>query len=118
MVITSEGREILTYLPGTAGHPPLTAPVRSERALRSAGRGVRALHDATDGFVPPEPAGWAGHDLVAPVAIDCIGHGDLNPGNLLFDGDQVVGIIFPIKYVCSRFPGRPGAIGRDEGESR
>ena len=25
--------------------------------------------------------------------IDCIGHGDLNPGNILFDGDQVVGII-------------------------
>jgi Ser/Thr protein kinase RdoA (MazF antagonist) len=88
-----DGREVLTHLPGAAGHPPLNAAVRSERALRSAGRAVRALHDAGDGFTAPEPGIWERHDAVMPTEIDCIGHGDLNPGNLLFDGDQVVGII-------------------------
>ena len=88
-----DGREVLTYLPGVAGHPPLSAAVRSDRALRSAGRAVRALHDAADGFIAPEPGVWARHDAVVPTEIDCIGHGDLNPGNMVFDGDQVVGII-------------------------
>jgi hypothetical protein len=87
------GREALTFLPGAAAHPPLSAAVRSEGALRSAGRTVRALHDAGDGFTAPEPGVWGRHDAVMPTEIDCIGHGDLNPGNLLFDGDQVVGII-------------------------
>lgn len=88
-----DGQEVLTYLPGAAAHPPLNAAVRSDRALRSAGRAVRALHDAADGFTAPKPGIWARHDAVIPTEIDCIGHGDLNPGNLLFDGDQVVGII-------------------------
>jgi Ser/Thr protein kinase RdoA (MazF antagonist) len=54
---------------------------------------VRALHDAADGFTAPQPGVWARQDAVMPTESDCIGHGDLNPGNLLFDGDQVVGII-------------------------
>lgn len=86
-------REILSFLPGTPAHPPHTAAVRSERALRSAGRAIRQLHDATIGFRPPEPGRWAVQDVAMPVAVDCIGHGDLTLGNLLFDGDQVVGII-------------------------
>lgn len=88
-----DGRDILTHLPGEAAHPPLPAAARSDRALRSAGRFVRAFHDVAEGFVAPEPAAWAPHDLVTPVQVDCIGHGDLNPGNLLFDHDQIVGVI-------------------------
>ena len=91
--IGPDGREVLTHLPGAAAHPPLNAAVRSERALRSAGHAVRALHDAADGFTAPEPGVWARQDAVIPTEINCIGHGDLNPGNLLFHGDQVVGII-------------------------
>jgi hypothetical protein len=92
--ITGDGRrEILSFLPGAPGHPPHTAAVRSERALRSAARAIRALHDATVGFTPPEPGRWTVQDVALPVAVDCIGHGDLTLGNLLFDGDQVVGII-------------------------
>jgi hypothetical protein len=55
--------------------------------------GLCALHDAADGFTGPEAGVWARQDAVMPTESDCIGHGDLNPGNLLFDGDQVVGII-------------------------
>jgi hypothetical protein len=86
-------REILTYLPGNGAHPPLPEKVRSEKALRSAARTVRALHDATIGFTAPEPGAWGCQEVSVPAEIDCIGHGDLAPWNLLFDGDQVVGII-------------------------
>ena len=94
MGVTDDGRrEILSFLPGTPAHPPHTAAVRSERALRSAARAIRQLHDATIDFRPPEPGRWAVQDVAMPVAVDCTGHGDLTLGNLLFDGDQVVGII-------------------------
>jgi Ser/Thr protein kinase RdoA (MazF antagonist) len=71
----------------------LPAAVRSDRALRSAARAVRALHDAGEGFVPPQPGAWGHQEVTAAVEINCVGHGDLAPSNLLFDDDQVVGII-------------------------
>lgn len=87
-----EGRETLTYLRGSSASPPLADAVRSEKALRSAARTVRALHDATIGFTPPQPQ-WGRQEVTVPAEIDCIGHGDLAPWNLLFDNDQVVGVI-------------------------
>jgi Ser/Thr protein kinase RdoA (MazF antagonist) len=88
-----QGRERLSFLPGTAGHPPLPAAARSERALRSAARAVRGLHDAAEGFTALDPAFWDHQEVALPAANDCIGHGDLAPWNLIFDRDQVVGII-------------------------
>jgi Phosphotransferase enzyme family len=88
-----QGREILTYLPGSSASPPLPEAVRSEKALRSAARTIRAFHDATLGFTAPRPEQWGRQEVAAPAETDCIGHGDLAPWNLLFDGDQVVGVI-------------------------
>ncbi|GGK79404.1 phosphotransferase enzyme family protein [Mangrovihabitans endophyticus] len=88
-----DGRETLTYLRGSSASPPLADAVRSEKALRSAARTVRALHDATIGFTPPHPGQWSQQEVTVPAEIDCIGHGDLAPWNLLFDDDQVVGVI-------------------------
>lgn len=85
--------ETLTYLVGTAGYPPLTADLRSDEALVSVACAIRRLHDATEGFVPAEPGEWNDLEVAAPVAIDCIGHHDLAPWNLIFDGPEVVGII-------------------------
>jgi aminoglycoside phosphotransferase (APT) family kinase protein len=42
---------------------------------------------------PPDPAGWDRQEVALPAEIDCIGHADLAPWNLIFDGDQVIGII-------------------------
>lgn len=92
--VSADGaRETLSYLPGDTGYPPLAAPLRSEQALVSVARTIRRLHDASQGFVPPEPGRWGGHDHVTPTAPDCVGHRDLAPWNIVFDGPRVVGII-------------------------
>ncbi|MGH3680148.1 MAG: phosphotransferase enzyme family protein [Natronosporangium sp.] len=86
-------RETLSFLEGDTGYPPLAAELRSEEALVNVARAIRRLHDASQGFVPPEPDRWGGHDYAIPVAADCIGHRDLAPWNIVFNGVQVVGII-------------------------
>lgn len=92
--LTDDGsRERLSYLPGDTGYPPLASELRSDEALIGVARAIRRLHDASQGFVAPEPDLWGGHDYARPVAADCIGHRDLAPWNIVFDGAEVVGII-------------------------
>lgn len=91
---TTDGtREVLGYLEGETGYPPLAEQLRSEAALVSVARAVRATHDASQGFEPPDPAGWHALEVTAPLRIDCVGHRDLAPWNIVFDGTDVVGII-------------------------
>jgi hypothetical protein len=86
-------RETLSFLPGDTGYPPLAAELRSDEALDSVATAIRRLHDASQGFVPPEPGRWGGHDYASPVEADCVGHRDLAPWNIVFDGSRVVGLI-------------------------
>jgi hypothetical protein len=86
-------QETLSYVSGEAGYPPLTAALRSDEALVSVARAIRRLHDATTGFEPVDPGQWQDLEVAAPVRIDCIGHHDLAPWNLIFEGSEVVGII-------------------------
>lgn len=85
-------RERLGYLEGTPGLYPLSAEHRSEEALVSVAETARAIHDAAADFVPPEPDAWQ-RLTAAPTRIDCYGHHDLGPWNLLFDGPRVVGVL-------------------------
>jgi hypothetical protein len=76
--IDAQGREVLTYLPGEV---IIRSPVwLSDARLDSAARLIRRLHDAT-----------AGSSLAGDQEV--VGHGDLGPHNLVFDGDAAVGII-------------------------
>lgn len=91
---TADGtREVLTFLPGETGYPPLATALRSDEALVSVATAIRAMHDATQGFPVHEHDGWAAPEVAVPVAVDCVGHRDLAPWNLVFDGSRVVGII-------------------------
>jgi hypothetical protein len=91
---TADGlRERLSFMPGETGYPPLTAALRSDEALAGVARAVRRLHDASQGFTAPEPDIWSGHDYAGPVEPDCIGHLDLAPWNITFDGERVTGLI-------------------------
>ncbi len=80
----SEGREVLSYVPGEVGHH---FPV-SDEAVVSAARLLRRYHDATLGFEPGE--GWQ-TPAIEPVEVLC--HGDFAQYNLTFDGDTAVGMI-------------------------
>ncbi len=92
VVEVGDETETLTYIDGVAGYPPLSAAIRSDEALVSVARAVRRLHDATAGFEPVDGA-WHDLEVAAPVEVDCIGHHDLAPWNLVFDGSEVTGII-------------------------
>ncbi len=92
--LTADGsREVVSFLDGETGYPPLSPTQRSDTTLVNVARAVRAMHDATAGFIAPDPNGWGGYEVSVPAVVDCIGHHDLAPWNIVFDGEAVVGII-------------------------
>jgi hypothetical protein len=78
MGIDGRGREILTYFEGEV---VVGSPVRmSDERIISASRLIRRFHDAT-----------AGTALAGRREI--VAHNDLGPHNIVFDGNEAVGII-------------------------
>ena len=88
--VDDRGREVLDYVEGEVGGYPLSAQVRSERALRSAGRLLRAYHDATTTFLQRNVGGWQLAGL-EPVEVLC--HGDFAPYNCVFRDGEAVALI-------------------------
>ena len=86
-------RDRYGFLDGVTGYPPYSDDVRSARALVSAAEAIRQVHDASIGFVGAPDLIWAPAETCAPVTVDCVGHGDLTPWNLVYRGQDVVGII-------------------------
>jgi aminoglycoside phosphotransferase (APT) family kinase protein len=86
------GTETLSFVAGQAGTYPLTAEQRSDQALVNVARAIRVMHDATAGITAPEPGRWQCRAVI-PAEVDCIGHNDLGPYNMVFDGSRVAGII-------------------------
>lgn len=78
-------REVLTYLPGRVVDADLE--LLTEAQLASLLRWSRALHDAVGGFEHPGP--WRFFGVDAPTLI---GHNDIAPYNVCFDGDELVGV--------------------------
>jgi hypothetical protein len=71
-VALDESWETVTWIDGVAGERPLSDDVRSDEALVSVARLLRAIHDAFDGAV-------------------C--HNDVGPWNVIFEGRDAVGLI-------------------------
>lgn len=86
-------REILSFIDGNTGYPPLSEQQRSDEALVNVASAIRQMHDATAGFVPVDADTWSHHEIAVPIRLDCIGHHDLAPWNVVFDGTRVAGII-------------------------
>lgn len=87
-----QGREILDFIPGEVGNYPLSAQVRSESALLSAGRLLRSYHEATTIVLKSAVDGWQ-FGPIDPVEVVC--HGDFAPYNCVFvDGEAVALIDF------------------------
>ncbi len=88
-----DGTEILEYLPGESAYPPLAAEVRSEETLVSLAKAIRSVHDASHSFEIRSDDVWHTMETAGPSQIDCIGHGDIAPWNVVFQGTEVVGLI-------------------------
>jgi hypothetical protein len=86
----SQGREILTYLPGQAGNDPLPENLRTDEILVSAARLLRRIHDASTDVAHSWPSGWQAPTR-EPVEIIC--HGDFAPYNCIFDQGKLTGVI-------------------------
>src|ERR1700756_3956390 len=85
-----EGREVLSYIIGTAGHYPLQPYVLSEPTLTQLGLLLRRFHDATISFSLPENVVWQ-NAINAKGEVIC--HGDAGPYNVIFRGKQPVALI-------------------------
>ena len=85
-----QGREVLSYLPGTVGHYPLTTELRSDAILIQAAHLLRRLHNATEDIALAKPTGWQ-TPTREPVEVIC--HGDFAPYNCVFAEGELVGVI-------------------------
>jgi hypothetical protein len=83
--IDDQGREVLTFVPGTVAWPGGFHLLDGDAPLRRAARLIRDFHDAVAGFTPPPGARW---QVLTPADGDeIIAHQDLAPWNLII-GDR------------------------------
>ena len=79
-----QGRQITEFIPGRLA---LESPRLTQAELRRVGAMVRAIHDASETFVPSPEAKWAG--AIPAPGNNLVCHNDLAPWNLLI-GDRWV----------------------------
>lgn len=85
-----QGREVLSFLPGLAGHEPLPE-LRTDAILVAAAHLLRRIHDATEDVAKA----WRNDVWQAPVRepVEVICHGDFAPYNCVFADGKLVGVI-------------------------
>lgn len=83
--IDEHGREVLDYLPGRI--VDVNREVLTDAQLAATGAWARQLHEASREFSDPGPWRFTG-----PAEADLIGHNDIAPYNICFDGDTLVGV--------------------------
>lgn len=84
--LDERGRHVVEHIPGTVTHPG--TPYGPALAPAAVGAMVRDLHDALDGWVPPDGAVW-----VCPIPTDgddLMVHNDLAPWNIVVGPERVV----------------------------
>lgn len=103
-----QGREVLSFVPGEVPREPLPREATGEEVLVALARLVRRLHDAAQGWTPPENATWAtlpGTEAIPFVDTDAelVGHRDYCPGNVVFrDGLPAALIDFDLARPTTR----------------
>jgi Ser/Thr protein kinase RdoA (MazF antagonist) len=87
--VDSEGRELLSFMPGTVANYPLPDWLWSDAILEQAFSLLRRMHDATTDFRSVDEL-W---QLPAHEPREVICHNDFAPYNLVFDEGKLVGVI-------------------------
>jgi Ser/Thr protein kinase RdoA (MazF antagonist) len=109
--IDEQGREVLTFVPGTTVWPDRFALMEGPESVRRVARLIREFHDAVQSFTPPPDARW--QVLIPPDTCDIIAHHDLAPWNLVASEDGWVFIdwdaaapgsrLWDLAYACQSF---------------
>ena len=98
--IDDEGREVLSFVPGDVPRNPLPPETAGDGVLVALARLIRALHEASAGWVPPPMrCGAERRQLGRPVTrpAELVSHCDYYPGNVVFrDGLPVALIDFDL----------------------
>lgn len=87
--LTTDGRERLSFLPGTVPGYPMPDWVWTDAVLADAARLLRRLHEASV-TMAGVTAGWRS-PVRHPAEVVC--HNDFAPYNLVFDDDRLTGVI-------------------------
>ena len=86
----AQGREIVSYLDGDAGHYPLPEWAWQDRLLTEIAALLRRYHDSTVGFTAPSGAVW---QLAPRQPAEVICHNDFAPYNIVFRDQRPAGVI-------------------------
>jgi hypothetical protein len=90
--VDEQGRELISYLPGSSMMRPWQPVMFTDQALVQATRMLRELHAATLDLVLPPETDWRSGPAAKPAG-QVIRHGDLGPWNTLWQGDRLTGLI-------------------------
>lgn len=104
--VDEQGREVLSFVAGEVHRHPLPAEAAGDDVLVALARLVRALHEASAGWVPPPGAVWGGtpasQGQVAGPA-ELVSHRDYATGNVIFrDGRPAALIDFDLAMPTTR----------------
>ena len=94
--VDGQGREMLSFVPGEVPRNPLPPETAGDDVLVALARLIRALHEASAGWVPPPGAVWGGTPANAgPVTrrAELVSHRDYYPGNVVFRGGLPAALI-------------------------
>src|ERR1700730_10240509 len=104
--VDEQGRDMLSFAPGDVPRTPLPPETAGDDVLVALARLIRALHEASAGWVPPPDAVWGGTPAnVGRIAerAELVSHRDYYPGNVVFrDGLPVALIDFDLAYPTAR----------------
>ncbi|MGY1632018.1 aminoglycoside phosphotransferase family protein [Geodermatophilus sp. SYSU D01186] len=85
------GREVLSFVPGTAVTPPYPPWALTDEALDSVAALLRDYHRAVGSF-DPSPYAWPASPP-DPFAGELVSHNDVNLDNVVFRGGRAVALI-------------------------
>jgi hypothetical protein len=84
--LDEQGREVLTFIPGTVAWPDHFHLLHGDHQLRKVARLIREFHDAVAELTPPPDAQW--QTLIPADGNEIIAHHDLAPWNLILNDQQ------------------------------
>jgi aminoglycoside phosphotransferase (APT) family kinase protein len=105
--VDEQGREVLSFVRGDVPRDPLPPETATDDVLVALARLIRALHEASAGWVPPADAVWGSTPANAgrPVIhrTELVTHCDYFPGNVVFrDGLPAALIDFDLAHPTTR----------------